>query len=1324
MKGQSNRFVNHCGEAYDMGVPSKKKENDDTVGFFGLWRYARWDERCATMLGAVLGWLCAGGLVLALLAYGEITALFVQRHRAEEPASDSYLLQLFGGGRWLPNGERPQHMDALVEDSLAFAWASVAIMVAQLAAATAAVTLCNHAAARMIARLRWRLLRAVLSQEIAFFDTNTTMNFAASLTEETEKLRQGVGEQVAMISYLAGSVTLSCALALSYGWQLTLAALALVPLAILVAALVARYQTRWSGAEVARYGAAGRLVQQALAAVRTVRAYAGEQLEVDRYEAALSEAAAAAKKRVAWAGAGAGLGWLLTYGLNAVVFAYGAALVARDVPLPPPEREYHPGVMVTILFCTFMAAQNIAMCQPHLEMFSAARGAAKSLFKLLERPSRINALSDVGNKPDSFKGDIVFDNVYFNYPSRPDVKVLRGLSLRVKAGETVALVGGSGCGKSTLLQLLQRAYEPESGTVSVDGHSLASLHLHHYRRSIGVVGQEPVLFSGTIRENITLGMDNVSEEDLIAAAKTAQAHKFIMKLTNGYDTSLGERGAQLSGGQKQRVAIARALLRRPALLLLDEPTSALDPASERQVQAALDAASVGRTTLVVSHRLSTIVNASLIVYMEQGAVLEQGTHAQLLERRGAYWRLVNDDLTQKSIEKTLAESVDEEEADDIVVENKPQALRRNSSVCSTRSRIGSTAREMFVRSSLRLATPPRALADPPHVEGEEGSEAESGEQVPSVSNWELLELNRAEWPLLVGGGIASLVIGATMPVFAFLFSKLYGMFSLAEPAEIVAKSQVYAGVFACVAALSGLVTFLQAWLLGRAGAKLTDRLRLLTFRNFLAQEQGWYDLPVNSVGALCARLASDCSAVQGATGSRLGTMLQGVATMVLGVGLAVVYSWKMTLVSLLSVPCVIGGIWLEGVVAERAEERELRALRGAARLATEAVLNVRTVQSLGVELAILDRYTETLREADKQARGVRWLRGPVYGLCLCAPTLGYAVSLAYGGYLIAREDLPYEYAILVSEALIYGAWMLAEALSFAPNFAAARRAAARVVSALRRTPQVLDQPAAGDDPSWTATGELKFNNIHFRYPTRPQVEVLQGLNLELSAGRTLALVGPSGCGKSTLLHLLMRSYDPDSGNVELDGRDIKRDMRLRMLRAQLGLVQQEPALFERSLRDNIAYGDNSRAVPLDEIIDAAKQANVHDFIASLPLGYDTVLEAGSAALSGGQKQRVAIARALLRRPRVLLLDEATSALDAASEKSVQSALEAAAQGRTTVIIAHRLATVRHAHTICLLDKGVVAECGSHEELVRRRGRYWELLQQQSHAEPGAAPSPN
>ncbi|XP_041970474.1 multidrug resistance protein homolog 49-like [Aricia agestis] len=1307
MKAQSKRFMNHKGKAYEVS-----HRRSDNIGFFDLWRHATWSEVCCTGLGALLGLVCSGGLIGAVLVYGELSALFINRSGATPPPANGHILPLFGGGKYVNSSNHTSHMDALVDDSVAFLIASIVIMALQMITAAAAVTLTNFSAARMISRLRWRLLRSVLSQETAFFDTNSTMNFASSLTEDTEKLKMGVGEHVAMVSYLGGSVILASIISLIHGWQLTLSGLAVIPLALLTATTVAKYQTRWSAQEVISYGTAGRIVEQALAAIRTVRAYAGEEQEVSRYSEKLVDATQAGRRRCAWTGAGAGLGWFFTYSLNAVVLAYGAALCVRDKNLPPDQISYHPGVMVTVLFSTFTAAQNIAMCNPHLELFSTARGAAKSLFKLLERKSKINALEDNGFKPEKFRGDILFEKLYFNYPSRADTKVLRGLSLKINAGETVALVGGSGCGKSTLLQLLQRAYEPESGSVTVDGHNLNSLHLHHFRTSIGVVGQEPVLFSGTIRDNILMGMDNATEQDMIEAARTAHAHQFIMKLANGYDTELGEKGAQLSGGQKQRVAIARALIRKPAILLLDEPTSALDPAAERQVQAALDAASKGRTTLVVSHRLSTIVNASRIVYIEQGSVLEQGTHLQLLEKKGAYWKLVQEDLTHRSI---AAAAAVKDEDDDVVIEpereRKVSRVRRTSSSCSTYSQ--SITRDSLIRGSRRIVsmTPSAHQTIAPAQEEEIEDVAE---KVEDVSSWQLLKLNSKEWPLLTGGAVASLIIGATMPVFAYLFSKLYGMFSLTDSNEILRQSQLYAGLFAFSAVISGVVTFLQTYLFGLAGIKLTDRLRTRTFATYLVQEQGWFDQPSNSVGALCARLANDCAAVQGATGTRLGTMLQGISTMILGVGLAMAFSWKMTLVSLISVPCVIGGICLEGWATKKTEAKERKDLEGASRLATEAVINVRTVHSLGVEREILTRYGAALDSAERRARTSRWVRGPVYGLCLCAPTLGYTVSMAYGGYLIAREDMKYEYAILVSEALVYGAWMLAEALSFAPNFTAARRSGARIIQTLRRQPKIVTEGTASEIPNWEATGALKFENIHFRYPTRPQASVLKGVNLELQAGKTMALVGPSGCGKSTLMHLLMRSYDPEQGNVKLDGKDIKHDLTLGQLRGQLGLVQQEPVVFERSVRDNIAYG--SPAAPLDSVIAAAKQANVHNFIASLPLGYDTVLEAGSAALSGGQKQRVAIARALLRNPRVLLLDEATSALDAASEKAVQAALEVASKDRTTVIIAHRLATVRHADTICVVDKGVIVESGNHTDLVRKRGQYWELLQQQAPAD--------
>ncbi|GBP57348.1 Multidrug resistance protein homolog 65 [Eumeta japonica] len=810
------------------------------------WRYASCGEVLAAWLACALGCICACALVFAIVIYGELTALFVARHSAAD-TPPAPVLSLFGGGQHLQRGDRPAHMDALVADSVAFAWASLVAIAAQIGCAAAAVAVANRGADSHMLRVRRALLTAVLTQELAWFDTEKTTDIASTLTEQTERVRAGVGEQIAMFSYLAGSAVAGSLLALAHGWQLTLAGLAVVPLSVASSALMSLYQARFSARESTALGVASRSAEEALAAVRTVAAFGGEKVEVTRYEDLLRSADKWGKKRVIATAAGAGMGWLLTYALNAVVLWYGSALVARDLPLPPEDREYHPGVVVTILFTTFAAAQNIALCQPHLETFAGARGAAAAIYKLLERKPQ---LKDEGRiKPQTWRGEVRFEDVRFNYPARPDVKrtklwrcevsrkslamarnrnagekkkgsgsaelahriirrqfraaefralycsyrvfgaaghwppiaiqrgtfgVLQGFSLTASPGQTVALVGTSGCGKSTALQLLQRLYEPHSGKIYVDGHLLQDLDLQHYRMNIGVVGQEPVLFSGTVRENIVLGLPDATEQQIEKAARTAHAHEFIMKLPQGYDTPVGDRGAQLSGGQKQRIAIARALIRDPRVLLLDEPTSALDPTAERMVQAALDAAAAGRTTLVVSHRLSTVAGAHSIVVVDAGAVVERGTHAELLAKGGRYWELLQADASRTEPTTPIGPLTPTSDL------GSPVADYFGS---------GSIARSRAsVRGSRRTFTLPHASSAAgvlKEADAEEEAELEQTvedydeeyQKAESLGWWKVISLHAAEWPQLVSGAGASLLVGATMPAFAVLFSAMFAAFS-------------------------------------------------------------------------------------------------------------------------------------------------------------------------------------------------------------------------------------------------------------------------------------------------------------------------------------------------------------------------------------------------------------------------------------------------------------------------------------------------------------------------------------------------------------------
>jgi len=339
------------------------------------------------------------------------------------------------------------------------------------------------------------------------------------------------------------------------------------------------------------------------------------------------------------------------------------------------------------------------------------------------------------------------------------------------------------------------------------------------------------------------------------------------------------------------------------------------------------------------------------------------------------------------------------------------------------------------------------------------------------------------------------------------------------------------------------------------------------------------------------------------------------------------------------------------------------------------------------------------------------MRGITYVIARSIMFFAYGACMMYGGQLVVNERLPISTVFTVTQALIMGTMSIANSLAYGPNLQKGLIAAGKINQLLQRIPKVLD-PIDVNNKLSNNKGNVNYNSIEFAYPTRPNTLVLQGLNIEVKPGQTVALVGQSGCGKSTTIQLLERFYDCAQGNVTIGDTDIK-SVTLNDVRSELGMVSQEPVLFDKTIGENIAYGDNSREIGKEEIIEAAKSANIHNFIVSLPLGYDTRLGEKGTQLSGGQKQRIAIARALIRNPKILLLDEATSALDSESEKVVQAALDSAREGRTCITIAHRLTTIVDADVIFLFDQGQVAEQGTHKELLAKRGRYYNLFTLQS-----------
>ncbi|CAF3211021.1 unnamed protein product [Rotaria socialis] len=1148
----------------------------------------------------------------------------------------------------------------------------------------------SFTAERQTRAIRQKLFQSILRKEIVYFDFHKTGELNTKLTDDVDKIHDGIGDKLGATAQFIASFLTGFTLGFVYGWKLALVILSIAPLLFISAALFARLASGLTAMELKAYGRAGAIAEEVFSSIRTVLSYGGQEREEKRYEKHLEDAKKNGIKKGAINGITIGTVWFLIYGAYALAFWYGAKLIRED--------NYNVGDVFIVFFSIIIAVFNLGQASPHIQALGQARAAAYLVWEVIDAPCKIISDSETGVTKDDLAGDIRFSDVHFSYPSRSTVKILNGISFDIKRGQTIALVGSSGSGKSTCVQLLQRFYDSDAGSVFIDDQRVDEYNLKWLREHIGVVSQEPILFQATIRENILFGRDTATDAEIHEAAKMANAHNFIMELPDKYETRVGDRGATLSGGQKQRIAIARALIRDPKILLLDEATSALDNESEKIVQAALDRAAQGRTTLVIAHRLSTIRNAHKIVVLHKGEVVEEGDHESLMELRGTYHTLIEQQhLRQIEEEEKLSFERKQSLAVDPIEENQLDFLRKRAATII--SMTPSAKAELFDKT--RIST-----TDGNVVREENTDEKKKKEKKPSIT-LQMFLMNRPEWLYIAIGCASCLCNGGIQPAFGVILSKLTAVFQECNPKVQEDRVMLYVLLFIGFGFLMLATLFLQGFLFACSGEALTKRLRSKTFHSILRQEIAYFDDPNNNTGALCTRLATEASAVQGATGVRLGLTIQNLAALGTGIIISFIFSWQLTLLILGFVPLMVIGGFLQSRLMTGFASKDKKAFENAGKVTVESIQNIRTVVQLTKEDYFYEEYCSLLQVPYRSSIKRANLFGIFFSITNSVMFFSLAALFRLGAYLVNQQQITFQDLLLCFNCIVFGAQSVGQTASLAPDYRKAVDSAEKIVELFNRQPTIDNSSRDGDEIS-NFGGGLEFVNVNFIYPNRPESIVLKNFKLKISPGQRIALVGTSGCGKSTTIQLIERFYDPTIGQLLIDSKDI-RSLNLQWYRSQIGIVSQEPVLFDMSIKENIAYGDNSRDdIPMEEIIAAAQNANIHDFIQTLPDGYETNCGAKGAQLSGGQKQRIAIARALVRNPKILLFDEATSALDSENEKIVQEALDLAQQNRTSITIAHRLSTIQNADIICVLHNGVIVESGTHEELIALQGRYYHL----------------
>lgn len=1232
---------------------------------------------------------------------------------------------------------------------------------------------------RQTAVIRSKYVQVLLNQDMSFFDTyGNNGDIVSQVLSDVLLIQSALSEKVG--NYVHNMATFFTGLVIGFVncWQIALITLATGPFIVAAGGISNIFLHRLAENIQDAYAEAASIAEQAVSYIRTLYAFTNETLA--KYSYATSLQATLRYGILISLVQGLGLGF--TYGLAicscALQLWVGRFLVVRG--------KAHGGEIVTALFAVILSGLGLNQAATNFYSFDQGRIAAYRLFEMISRSS--STVNQEGTTLPSVQGNIEFRNVYFSYLSRPEIPILSGFYLTVPAKKAVALVGRNGSGKSSIIPLMERFYDPTLGEVLLDGENIKNLKLEWLRSQIGLVTQEPALLSLSIRDNIAYGRDATFDQ-IEEAAKIAHAHTFISSLEKGYETQVGRAGLPLTEEQKIKLSIARAVLLNPSILLLDEVTGGLDFEAERTVQEALDLLMLGRSTIIIARRLSLIRNADYIAVMEEGQLVEMGTHDELLNLDGLYAELLKCEEAAKlprrmpvrnyketaafQIEKdsSASHSFQEPSSPKMVkspsLQRVPGLFRPTDGTFNSQEspKVRSPPAEKIMENGqtldgvdkeptiirqdsfeMRLPELPKIDVHAAHQQTSNGSDPESpvsplltsdpknershsqtfsrphshSDDIPTKVNeakdtrkeapsfWRLAELSFAEWLYAVLGSIGAAIFGSFNPLLAYVIALIVTAYYRVDEVHHLRKEvDKWCLIIACMGIVTVVANFLQHFYFGIMGEKMTERVRRMMFSAMLRNEVGWFDEEDNSADTLSMRLANDATFVRAAFSNRLSIFIQDSAAVIVALLIGMLLQWRYALVALATLPfltisAIAQKLWLAGF------SRGIQEMHRKASLVLEdAVRNIYTVVAFCAGNKVMELYRLQLEKIFTQSFLKGMAIGFLFGVSQFLLFASNALLLWYTAYSVKHGYMELSTALKEYMVFSFATFALVEPFGLAPYILKRRKSLLSVFEIIDRVPKIdPDDNSATKPPN--VYGSIELKNVDFCYPTRPEVLVLSNFSLKVNGGQTVAVVGVSGSGKSTIISLIERFYDPVAGQVLLDGRDLKQ-YNLRWLRNHLGLVQQEPIIFSTTIRENIIYARHNASEA--EMKEAARIANAHHFISSLPHGYDTHVGMRGVDLTPGQKQRIAIARVVLKNAPILLLDEASSSIESESSRVVQEALDTLIMGnKTTILIAHRAAMMRHVDNIVVLNGGRIVEEGTHDSLVAKNGLYVQLMQ--------------